>query len=134
MKALRTNQTSIKAWPILGSTAAQGIVGMIAKLAVPHSEADPVAVMATPLAWGAAIFGRNRFYRVGDTCPPRASLLCPGRGFIAGAEGHQPQPSAADFSRSPEASCRAKSTLPFPVRATAQRSRMAYLVVKGLDR
>ena len=65
----------VKAWPILGSTAAHGLVGEMAKLATLESEADPVAVMGTALAWGAAVFGRNRFYSVGDTLH-HARLFC----------------------------------------------------------
>ena len=59
--------SNITAWPVLDKTAAHGLVGEIAKLATRNSEADPNAVMATALAWGAASFGRNRFFRVGDT-------------------------------------------------------------------
>ena len=57
----------IAAWPIMGSPAAHGLVGEIAKLATQQSEADQTAVMGTVLTWGGATFGRNRYFRVGDT-------------------------------------------------------------------
>jgi hypothetical protein len=56
----------IKAWPKL-KVASHGLVGELAGMATRDSEADPIAVMATTLAAGAAAFGRNRFMRVGDT-------------------------------------------------------------------
>ncbi len=59
--------SDVKRWPSLESNAAYGLVGEIARLATRESEADPVAVMATTLAFAGASFGRNRFYRVGDT-------------------------------------------------------------------
>jgi hypothetical protein len=58
---------SVKPWPVLDSTAAHGLVGEMAKLATANSEADPNAVMMTAIAWGAAIFGRNRYVNVGDS-------------------------------------------------------------------
>jgi hypothetical protein len=56
----------IKAWPILHSKAKHGLVGEIASLATQNSEADPVAVIMTTLAWGGALFGRNRYMNIGD--------------------------------------------------------------------
>src|SRR6185437_5045683 len=57
----------ITPWPVIGSPAMHGLAGEIARLATQNSEADPIAVMATTLAWSAAIFGRTRFMNVGDT-------------------------------------------------------------------
>jgi hypothetical protein len=57
----------VRPWPILSSTAALGIVGEIARLATWKSEADPIAVMGTTLAFGAAAFGRSRWMHVGDS-------------------------------------------------------------------
>jgi hypothetical protein len=54
-------------WPQLAPAGMRGLAGELARVATAHSEADPVAVMATTLAWAGASFGRNRFYRVGDT-------------------------------------------------------------------
>jgi hypothetical protein len=63
---LSDDDISIKAWPIMESKATHGIVGRIARLATEHSEADPVAVIATTLAYAAAEFGRAQFIRIGD--------------------------------------------------------------------
>jgi primase-like protein/uncharacterized protein DUF3987 len=57
---------ALQAWPIMQSKAMHGIVGRIALLATENSEADPVAVMATTLAYAAAEFGRGQYTRVGD--------------------------------------------------------------------
>src|SRR5262249_18296481 len=59
--------SSLKSWPSLTSTGNFGIVGEIARLATWRSEADPVAVMGTTLAFGAAAFGRDRWIAVGDS-------------------------------------------------------------------
>lgn len=56
----------VKAWPKL-RVASYGLIGELSDLATRESEADPLAVMASMLATGAAAFGRNRFMRVGDT-------------------------------------------------------------------
>ena len=63
----------VKAWPKL-RVASHGLIGELATLATRDSEADPLAVMASMLAAGAAVFGRNRFMRVGDT-PHHARLM-----------------------------------------------------------
>lgn len=56
----------MKAWPLLHSKAMHGIAGEIAAIATEHSEADPVAVLATVLTYAAAEFGRNQFIRIAD--------------------------------------------------------------------
>lgn len=56
----------IKAWPFMESKAMYGIVGKIARLATKNSEADPVAVAATTLAYAAAEFGRAQYTNIGD--------------------------------------------------------------------
>ena len=56
-----------RGWPILGSAASIGVVGALTELATRESEADPVAVMVSALAFGAACFGRKRFTHLGDT-------------------------------------------------------------------
>jgi hypothetical protein len=57
---------NIQAWPIMESKAMHGIVGRIARLATENSEADPVAVIASTLAYAAAEFGMAQYTRVGD--------------------------------------------------------------------
>jgi primase-like protein len=106
-------QASVKAWPILDSTAAQGLIGEIAKLATRESEADPVAVMATTLAWGAACFGRNRFYRVGDTIH-HARLFCALVGASSRARKGTSLGPVERIFREAEGILRGRSTLPFP--------------------
>jgi hypothetical protein len=56
----------LRAWPIMESKATYGLVGKIAHLATAKSEADPVAVIATTLAYAAAEFGRAQYIRIGD--------------------------------------------------------------------
>ena len=52
-------------WPTLASEAYHGLAGDIARAIGPHTEADPVAVLANVLvAYGNAI-GRGAFFRVG---------------------------------------------------------------------
>ena len=53
-------------WPALDPRAMHGVAGELARLATANTEADPVAVLATALAWAGALFGRGRYLRVGD--------------------------------------------------------------------
>ena len=102
-----------KLWPILGSAAAHGLVGEIATLATRDSEADPVSVMATALAWAGACFGRNRFYRVGDTSH-HARLFCALVGNTSRARKGTSFGPVQRVFREAESILRGNSTLPFP--------------------
>jgi hypothetical protein len=105
--------SNVVAWPVLNSSAAHGLVGEIAKLATRDSEADPVAVMATALAWGAASFGRSRFFRVGDTVH-HARLFSALVGASSRArKGTSLGPVQRIFGGA-EGILKAQSTLPFP--------------------
>lgn len=61
------DDTALRAWPIMPNAAMHGVVGEIARIATEHSEADPVAIMATALAYAAAEFGRSQYIRIGDS-------------------------------------------------------------------
>jgi hypothetical protein len=58
---------AIKTWPIMESKATHGLVGRIARLATENSEADPVAIIGTALAYAAAEFGRSKYIEIGDS-------------------------------------------------------------------
>jgi len=60
-------EVAAKAWPIMQSGAAYGVIGEMGRLATEHSEADPIAVMGTALVFAATAFGRDRYVLVGDT-------------------------------------------------------------------
>jgi hypothetical protein len=105
--------SSCKPWPHLQHKANLGIVGEIAELATRNSEADPIAVMGTALAFGAATFGRSRFMSVGDsTHHPR--LFC----ALVGASSRARKGTSIDPVRriftAAETELQLQSTLPFP--------------------
>ena len=108
----RSTAHDIKAWPKL-RVASDGLVGELAKMATRESEADPLAVMATTLASGAAAFGRNRFMRVGDTLH-HARLMSALVGATArGRKGTSWGPVERTM-RAAESILQSGSTLPFP--------------------
>ena len=103
----------IQSWPILESKATHGLVGEIARLATANSEADPVAVIATTLAYAGAEFGRCQHTAIGDD--PHHS-----RHFIAvvgktsrARKGTSHPPVRRIFKRAEQIRLHA-STLPFP--------------------
>lgn len=107
----------IQPWPaanILGSNAAYGIVGHLARLATKHSEADPIAVVASALAWGASCFGRKRYYRVGDN-NHHARLFCCLVGESSRARKGTSFTPVERVFRQAESVLRSSSTLPFPL-------------------
>lgn len=105
--------TNVKPWPILNSTAAHGLVGQIARCATHASEADPVAVISTVLAWAAACFGRGRLYRVGDTLH-HARLYCALVGDSSRARKGTSLGPVQRVFREAEKLLKAKGELPFP--------------------
>jgi hypothetical protein len=64
--SVRDLTDDVKAWPVLGTQAALGLIGEVAKLATAQSEADPVAVMMSTVVGVGALFGRNRYLNIGD--------------------------------------------------------------------
>jgi hypothetical protein len=111
----RTDDYSVdlKAWPIMESKATHGIVGRIARLATENSEADPVAVIATALAYGAAEFGRAQFCRVGDTVHHSRHFNAVVGQSSRGRKGTSYDPVERFFKRAEEIR-KSASTLPFP--------------------
>jgi hypothetical protein len=87
----------VKAWPILRSKAKHGLVGEIASLATENSEADPVAVMMTVLAWSGALFGRNRYMNIGRRRASSASLRCPRGILFSRTQGDEPRSRSEDY-------------------------------------
>lgn len=59
--------------PTLKNAALHGAAGEIAVAAAKDSEVDPVAVLATALAYASAMFGAKPNFKVGDT--PHLALL-----------------------------------------------------------
>jgi hypothetical protein len=103
---------TVEEWPKL-RVASDGLVGELAKLATSESEADPIAVMATTLAAGSALFGRKRFMRVGDTLH-HARLMSVLVGATArGRKGTSWGP-VERVLRKAESILQNRSTLPFP--------------------
>jgi len=105
-------EPSSKVWPVLQGRSF-GLVGEIGRLATQNSEADPNAVMATALAWGAAIFGRNRYMNVGDTIH-HARHFC----ALVGASSRARKGTSLDpvrrIFKAVEAQLQSHSTLSFP--------------------
>jgi Protein of unknown function (DUF3987) len=103
----------IKVWPVLRAEAKIGLVAQIASVATRNSEADPIAVKTTMLVSGAALFGRSRFVRVGDTVH-HARLF----GALVGASSRARKGTSYDPARRivtrAESILQSASTLPFP--------------------
>lgn len=100
-------------WPVLSGPAARGLVGEIAAAATENSEADPVAVLASALTWGGAVFGRSIRFSLGDSAHhPR--LFC----ALVGASSRARKGTSLDPVRrifyAAEAELHKQSTLPFP--------------------
>lgn len=113
---------ALKAWPIMKSKAARGIVGDIAHLATARSEADPVAVIATTLAYAAALFGRTQFIRIGDsTHHSRHFNVVVGQSSRA-RKGTSFDPVNRLFRRAMEILRATHPTLPFPLGSDLQVS------------
>src|SRR5262249_35656778 len=104
---------SLKVWPVLCKEAKIGSGAEIASLATRNSEADPIAVKTTMLVSGAALFGRSRFVRVGDTVH-HARLF----GALVGASSRARKGTSYDPVRRiitrAESILQSASTLPFP--------------------
>ena len=88
-KPAHAQNANMKAWPFMESKAMHGIAGRIARLATENSEADPVAVVATTLAYAAAEFGRGQFISCRRYCPPLSPLRCDRRQELQGAQGDE---------------------------------------------
>jgi hypothetical protein len=107
------NEVSGKPWPTLLKQSNYGLVGELGALATRDSEADPIAVMATSIAWGAAVFGRSRFMGIGDTHHhPRHFCALVGASSRA-RKGTSLDPVKRVF-KAAETELRSTSTLPFP--------------------
>jgi hypothetical protein len=108
-----SDASGVRPWPKPQGPAAHGLVGEIARLATAQSEADPVAVMSTLLATVAALFGRARFVRVGDTVH-HARLFA----ALVGASSRARKGTSADppirILKAVENILHLKSELPFP--------------------
>src|SRR5215211_7686968 len=52
-------------WPVLAEEACHGLPGDIVRAIEPHSEADPVAVLANLLCGFGNAIGRGAYFRVG---------------------------------------------------------------------
>jgi hypothetical protein len=89
------------------------LVGEIGKLATRDSEADPVAVMGTALAYGAAMFGRNRFVSLGDTVHHSRLFVAAVGSSSRARKGTSFDPVKRIFA-SAERALQSCSTLPFP--------------------
>lgn len=101
-------------WPIMDSKAAHGIVGRIAHLATVDSEADPVAVIATTIAYAAAEFGRTQFTRIGDTVHHSRHFNAIVGQSSRARKGTSEKPVRRIFTRAEEIRLASSSTLPFP--------------------
>src|SRR5262245_23162277 len=108
-----TASSDIKAWPIMQSKAAHGIVGEIARLATANSEAGPVAVIGTTLADAGAEFGRAQFIRIGDDVHHSRHCHCIVGQTSRGRKGTSWGPVHRFFKRAEEVRLE-ESTLPFP--------------------
>jgi hypothetical protein len=121
----------VKAWPILRSKAKHGLVGEIASLATENSEADPVAVMMTVLAWSGALFGRNRYMSIGDDeHHPRLYGALVGSSSV-GRKGTSLGP-VRKIMAAVEGELQKKSTLPFPSGASLKVSHGPLSTGEGL--
>jgi hypothetical protein len=111
----------IKVWPVLVKKARIGIVADIATVATRKSEADPIAVKASMLVAGGALFGRSRFMRVGDSVH-HARVF----GALVGASSRARKGTSYDpirrIIRATETVLQSESTLPFPCGRSLQIS------------
>jgi hypothetical protein len=66
-KKWKTAEPSHKPWPELDGAALYGLPGDVVRTFEPHTEADPVAVLANLLCAFGSVIGRGTFARVGAT-------------------------------------------------------------------
>jgi len=66
-KNWRASEPHNKPWPELDSTSLYGLPGDVVRAFEPHTEADPVAVLANLLCAFGSVIGRGAFARVGAT-------------------------------------------------------------------
>jgi Protein of unknown function (DUF3987) len=64
--ASSSNYTS-EPWPTMAPAAYHGLAGEVVSTILPHTEADPVALLLQYLASFGNVIGRNRYYPVGST-------------------------------------------------------------------
>jgi hypothetical protein len=62
------------AWPVIDEAAYYGIPGDIVRAVLPHTEADPVALLLQTLAMGGNVIGRHPYYQV-ESDHHRANLF-----------------------------------------------------------
>lgn len=103
----------LNAWPIMQSKAMHGIVGRIARLATETSEADPVAVIASVLAYAGAELGRGQGHRIGEQMHHSRHFNAIVGQSARGRKGTSYGPVRRIFLRA-EAIRIERSTLPFP--------------------
>jgi len=66
-KKWKAAESSHKPWPELDGAALYGLPGDVVQVFEPHTEADPVAVLANLLCAFGSVIGRGAFARVGAT-------------------------------------------------------------------
>jgi len=66
--------SSYPEWPTLAPDALSGLAGEIVTTIVPHSEADPVALLMQFLEYFGVLIGRNAYYQVEATNTIRTSI------------------------------------------------------------
>src|SRR5262245_42191688 len=125
--------TVIKTWPIMASKATHGIVGKIARLATANSEADPVAVIATALAYAGAEFSRSQFIRIGDSTHHSCHFEAIVGQSSRARKGTSFDPVKRIFKRA-DAIRTSSSTLPFPSGASLKISHGPLSSGEGLAR
>jgi hypothetical protein len=106
-------EMGVSPWPELQGPAFRGIAGEIARAASENTEVDPVAVIATTMTFAGAVFGRNRYYNIGDTQHHGRLFTALVGASSKARKGTSLDPVRKIFDRASEL-LREDSTLPYP--------------------
>ena len=87
-----TSFSSYKEWPTLGEEALSGLAGEIVHTISPHTEADPVALLAQLVTYFGAVSGRSASHKVGETRHHANLSAC-----LVGASSRGRKGSAFDY-------------------------------------